>query len=123
MFNYFYTLFKSEVLPTADVAWVLYCMQTRFSSELLAYLDTPFSTEEIGQGVFEMAPTKAPGPNGLPALFYQKFWDTIGGNVVKGCLRFLNEGEPIGSINETLICLIPKIVVVEHVNEFRPIIL
>ncbi|KAK3230536.1 hypothetical protein Dsin_002417 [Dipteronia sinensis] len=35
--------------------------------------------------------------------------DTIGGSVVVGCLRCLNEGESLSNINEALICLIPKI--------------
>ena len=30
-----------------------------------------------------MARKKSPGPNGIPMLFYQKFWDIIGPNATK----------------------------------------
>ena len=40
-----------------------------------------FLEEDVWIGVFQMAPTKAPGADGMPAPFYQHFWNTIGGDV------------------------------------------
>jgi hypothetical protein len=37
------------------------------------YLDVPFSESEIRDAVFSSYSEGAPGPDGLPFLFYQKF--------------------------------------------------
>lgn len=36
-----------------------------------------YTKEEIEAVVFEMGPTKAPGEDGLPGLFYQKCWPIV----------------------------------------------
>jgi hypothetical protein len=40
-------------------------------------LITPFSLEEIKETIDELKHDKAAGPDGLPAEFYQKFWEEI----------------------------------------------
>lgn len=40
-----------------------------------------------------MHPTKAPGPDGLPAVFFQKHWKSVSKGVLTTCLYILNEGE------------------------------
>lgn len=36
------------------------------------------TNEEIRKVVWEMHPLKAPGPDGLPALFYKHYWSIVG---------------------------------------------
>ncbi|KAK3219217.1 hypothetical protein Dsin_013187 [Dipteronia sinensis] len=43
--------------------------------------------EDVRVVVFDMAPTKSFGPDGLLTLFYKKNWDTISGCVTEACLR------------------------------------
>jgi hypothetical protein len=43
---------------------------TEFDNDLLT---TPFTKEEVKNAVFNMEHNKAPGPDGFPAEFYQKF--------------------------------------------------
>ncbi|KAK2650563.1 hypothetical protein Ddye_018052 [Dipteronia dyeriana] len=68
-----------------------------------------------------MFPTKAPGPDGIPILFFYKYWNIVGLEVTKACLGVLNEGHGLEEVNETLIILIPKSKQLERITEFRPI--
>ena len=36
------------------------------------------TADEIRRIVFEMQPLKAPGPDGLPGLFYKHYWSIVG---------------------------------------------
>ncbi|XP_057453198.1 uncharacterized protein LOC130745070 [Lotus japonicus] len=63
----------------------------RVTPSHLGILAEPFSKEEVEEALFQMHPTKAPGADGLPALFYQKFWHVIGDEVAAFCLQILQE--------------------------------
>ncbi|KAK3222006.1 hypothetical protein Dsin_009031 [Dipteronia sinensis] len=41
--------------------------------------------------------------------------------MTKACLKNLNDGESIAGINNTVMCLIPKVNSVESITNFRPI--
>ena len=40
-------------------------------------LTAPFTEEEVFEAISQMELNKAPGPDGFPAEFYQKFWEVI----------------------------------------------
>ena len=84
-------------------------------------LSSDFTADEIKAALFQMGPTKAPGPDGMNALFYQKFLHVVGDNVVTAVLDYLNSGSMIPSINHTNIVLIPKVKTPEKMSDFRPI--
>ena len=54
-----------------------------------------FVGEEFRRAVFDMSSMKAPGKDGLPALFYQKFWGTVGPAIVSACLGILKDGDSV----------------------------
>ena len=68
-----------------------------------------------------MAPLKAPGPDGMPPLFYQNFWHLVKGDVIHTLLHFLKSGSLPNSLNHTFITLISKTKNPEFVSKFRPI--
>ena len=65
--------------------------------------------------------TKAPRPDGLHAVFFQKHWQLVKRGVISTCLQILNERGTIAPLNHTFIALIPKIGKLRKVTEFRPI--
>ena len=67
-----------------------------------------------------MGPTKALDPDGMIALFYQKFQHVIGDVVVNAVLDFLNDGIMLLALNHTNIVLIPKVKNPEKMSYFRP---
>jgi hypothetical protein len=40
-------------------------------------LTLPFSPEEVRRAIMEMKVDSALGPDGLPVIFFQKFWEKI----------------------------------------------
>ena len=68
-----------------------------------------------------MHPTKSPGPDGMSPNFYQKYWDLVGIDVINCVLNVLNVGILPSGLNETYICLIPKVKNPQKIIEFRPI--
>lgn len=82
-----------------------------------------FSREGIYIVIKSMAPLKACGEDGYPALFFQKYWHIIGNEVSSFCLDVLNRKKSIQSINKTCIVLLPKINQPMEMSQFRSICL
>ena len=77
--------------------------------------------EEVRQALFMMHPEKAPGPDGMTALFFQHSWHVIKKDVVELVNNFLVTGELDPTMNITNICMIPKVERPTRMTELRPI--
>lgn len=86
-------------------------------------LCAPYTSEEVRIALFQMYPTKSPGPNGMPPLFYQHYWDSIGDDITLAVQKFLHSWHPLKHINFTHICLIPKVADPHNMFDLRPIAL
>ena len=82
-----------------------------------------YARDEVDEALKHMEPLKAPGPDDLPPLFFQKFWLNIREKISQTVLTCLNTGSIPPSINHTFITLIPKVKSPTKVSEFRPIAL
>ena len=63
---------------------------------------------EVELALKKMKPLTAPGPNGMPPLFYKSYWNIVGSNVIDATLSVLNSRNMPPNINHTFIALIPK---------------
>lgn len=70
-----------------------------------------------------MGKHKAPGPDGLPVQFYQKFWPVVEEAVTEFLLDVFRTGKIPTEMNESLICFIPKQHQPETIMQFQPICL
>ena len=77
--------------------------------------------EEIKNVVFCMKALKAPGIDGLHALFYQTQWNVVGDSVCKLIKDIFSGTEVPKELNRTLLVLIPKSDNPTSLKLFRPI--
>jgi hypothetical protein len=119
--KFYEELFTSQGTDRMEecISWV----NTRVTEDMNRRLLHSFSEEEIRKALFQMHPHKAPGLDGFPAAFYQRNWPTVGSEVCKAVLSFLNDGQMDMWINSTNIVLIPKVNSPSKPSEYRPIIL
>jgi hypothetical protein len=80
-----------------------------------------FSDEEIGDALFQIGPLKAPRPDGMPRLFFQRNWAIVKEEVVAAVKKFFQEGVMPEGVNDTVIVLIPKDKDPESFTDFRTI--
>ena len=92
-----------------QMADCLSAVPNKVTANMKEVLTCEYTTEEVCIALFQMGPTKAPGPDGMNALFYQKFWHIVGHDVTNAVLDYLNNGIMMPDINYTQIVLIPKI--------------
>jgi hypothetical protein len=100
---------------------VMQSIHVKVSSNMNEMLDAPFEAAEVKAALFEMYPTKSPGPDGFPAHLFQRNWDLCGNEVTKAVLRVLAGEESPSVVNKTFIVMIPKVASPEDLGQFRPI--
>lgn len=80
-----------------------------------------FSKEEIYSALKQMQPCKAPGPDDMHAIFYQRFWHIVADDVTQFVSNILHGGNFPRHLNDTNIVLIPKVKSPTAMTEFRQI--
>ncbi|XP_061368719.1 uncharacterized protein LOC133311659 [Gastrolobium bilobum] len=119
--NFFINLFKEEIsvpiwLHTSN-SW------PEIKEDQLESLSLSVGMEEVKCAFFQMAPLKAPGPDGFPALFFQRNWKILKDQVLTSMRGYLDKPQLIQEINYTMLALIPKIERPCLMKQFRPIAL
>ena len=79
--------------------------QTRDENSILT---SNFSAKEVYEAISQMENNKAPGPDGFPAEFYQKFWDVIKDDLMAMFFQLQQGNLPLFRLNFGVITLFPK---------------
>ncbi|KAA3486530.1 reverse transcriptase [Gossypium australe] len=114
---YFQNLFMSN--GVGDLSHLLQGIKKSISPDINAALLSTYTEEEVFSALKGMEPTKAPGPDGFPALFFQRYWHIV----TTFYLGILNNDHNFGQLNSTEIVLIPKTQNPINLANFRPICL
>uniref|UniRef100_A0A2N9IFV5 Reverse transcriptase domain-containing protein n=1 Tax=Fagus sylvatica TaxID=28930 RepID=A0A2N9IFV5_FAGSY len=80
-----------------------------------------FTAKEVKRALFDMHPSKAPGPDGMSSFFFKKFWRIVGPSLTSAVLSVLNSNHLLQKVNHTHIVLIPKKKNLDKMGNYRPI--
>lgn len=89
--EFYQNLYTSEGIT--GVEEVLAHVPCKVTEAMNVTLTAPYTNEEVRVALFQMFPTKAPGPDGFPAHFYQRHWDLCGDDVTRAVLRVVRGEE------------------------------
>ena len=117
--DYFEGIFSTSMPSDFDEA--LAGISVRVAEISNAALMAEPTEEEIHTALFQMHPTKAPGVDGMHALFYQNFWHIVGDDIVSYIKSWWKGDADLDDINKTCIVLIPKCQNPVQMSSFRPI--
>ncbi|CAL2268930.1 unnamed protein product [Prunus armeniaca] len=116
---YFSKLFQSSTTGGSPVN--LDIVEPRVTSAMNDSLMTEFTELEVKHAVFQMYPTNTPGPDGMPPLFYQKYWHIVGPDVSRAVIDFLSTGRLLRKVNFTQVVLVSKMPNSKNMTQLRPI--
>ena len=120
--NHFMQLFTAGIADVeAQKQQVLEAVEPRVTDAMNDHLTAEFSEDEIKRALDSIGDLKAPGPDGMPSIFFKKFWDVVGRKLTDEVMGVLHGGPMPEGWNETIISLIPKVDTPEKVTDLRPI--
>lgn len=79
------------------------------------------SEKEVRKAIFSIHKSKAPGPDGFNASFFQTFWLEIKGEIMAFTQGFFRSNHLDPKVNLTTIVLIPKKPNASQIEDFPPI--
>ena len=95
--------------------------QPKLSSEEKLSISHMVTEEEIKAALWSLKAFKAPGPDGLHADFFQRFWLVVGRSISEEVLTVFREKKIPNYMNNTNIVLIPKTQGPKSIGSYRPI--
>lgn len=119
--NFYKDLFKKETREGISLSTNFWDDRDKVTNEENEMLTSPFSEEEIKQAIFSCYAEGAPGPDGLPFLFYQKFWNFVKEDIVSMFEDLFTGTLDLHRLNFALLTLIPKEEGARNMKKFRPI--
>lgn len=120
MVNQFFSNIYKSSSPT-NIQQITSLVQCKVTDDMNAMLIRGIEDWEVKKAVYELGSLKAPGPDGLTGLFYQRHWNILQHDITAAVKEFFLTAKLPDNINSTHISLIPKIPSPEDINQLRPI--
>ena len=117
----FEKLYTSELCMSPMFSAVTSFSCCFLSAENCLSISSGITDEEIRAALWSLKPFKAPGPDGLHAGFFQRFWPEVGGSICAKVKKVFDTGVVPKFLNETLITLVPKCQNPVSLSNYRPI--
>uniref|UniRef100_A0A803NFE6 Reverse transcriptase domain-containing protein n=1 Tax=Cannabis sativa TaxID=3483 RepID=A0A803NFE6_CANSA len=118
--DYYSALFSASGASCLEVVEDIECSISDMVNQDLCL---PVTEEEVRRALFQMHPSKSPGPDGMTPGFYQKCWSIVKKDVVLVVQNFFQDGLLASSTSKAHVVLIPKKKNPELVTDLRPIAL
>ena len=118
--DYFRDIFTTR---GSDSVEIMSLVKRKVTKEHNHFLMRPFEALEVREAIFAMHPYKSPSPDDMNSGFFQAYWDIVGEEVTRACLKCLNECQFPDGKNATMIVLIPKKSRPERISDLRLITL
>jgi hypothetical protein len=117
--NYFINLFSP--MAGTNMEHILDHIIPGITKQVYQMLSAEYRSGEVKAAPDSIGDLKALGPEGMPAIFYKKFWRTVGDTLVHEVLIMLRSGSLPEGWNETVVQVIPKVHNLEGMKDLRPV--
>jgi hypothetical protein len=121
IYSFYKELFSAGPRSGVSLAADLWPPRARVSADENAELTLPFLPEEVARAISGMKACSAPGPDGLPVVFFQKFWDHLKTVIMPMFQEFYTGTLVMSRLNFGVINLIPKVTGAMDIRQFRQI--
>lgn len=121
--DYFQKIFQAGGVDNSALDLVFQAVNPRVSDAMNNSLWATYTMDEVKIALFQMHPSKAPGPDGMSPFFFQKYWDIVGADVSNAVIHFLTTKEIPHDLNFTHVVLVPKTKEPQDMSQLRPIAL
>ena len=81
---------------------------SQLTTDQRAILLRPFMMEEVQSAIAGLNGEGAPGPDGLPVLFYKEFWALVKGDVMPTLEELRSSQANMERINKSYLFMLPK---------------
>jgi hypothetical protein len=117
--DFFNDLYTDD--PSVDPTGLIDLIEPAISDQINQALMAEVTDDEIGDALFQIGPLKAPGPDGLPARFFQRNWGLLKKEVCAAIKQFFRDGTIPDDFNMTKVVLIPKSSDPSDLKDYKPI--
>ena len=119
--DFYKDLFREEPRANIRLSDSFFSDEEKINQAENDILEGRFDLEEIKEAVFGSYSDGAPGPDGIPFFFYQKYWEVIKTDLYDLFSDWFDNKLDIYRLNFAMVTLIPKEDDAWSMKKFRPI--